>query len=366
MGELEAVIQLIRDTKHAHPAADKAHIERVVIDRFRPRRRRSLLIGDGYAMRFSQTAGAAFSNTVLSLSALRGVDTRPVVVCVVAPGSVRFLLANSSFLVRISHSSIHLRVDNVKGSFNGTDIATAHDGLTNEPRNFPTLFQLHSANSWEENLERLVEATAAIGARNSRFEPTQEQRATILAAPERAAALIASPSFGELVHELRTLVREQETGIMDAASIQNVNLRGNVVERIITGRASNHGLGDFQRDVDGAVLVMDIKSNVVGRASAPKSYNIDKMLRLAATEGSVFAFLIVRIDVQGHRVDCGLVPVLEDSVRAATRIQPLWSGRGSRGSTQLTRPLDQLLASARVPTIDIPQAQSFMRDLLVT
>jgi hypothetical protein len=38
----------------------------------------------------------------------------------VRPKDVEFLLANATFLKKISHSSHQLRIDNVKGSFSGT------------------------------------------------------------------------------------------------------------------------------------------------------------------------------------------------------------------------------------------------------
>src|SRR5204863_9655263 len=106
----------------------------------------------------------------------------PMVVCVVRPTSVRFLLANSTFITKVSHSSQRLRLDNVKRSFNGNDIMTSYEGLANQPKNFEELFAMHTAFTWADNLERLVEATTAIVARNVRSNPTPEQRAVILAA----------------------------------------------------------------------------------------------------------------------------------------------------------------------------------------
>ena len=69
-----------------------------------------------------------------------------------------------------------LRIDNVKGSFNGSDIVTDYEGTPNVPENFAELFALHSAFTWEENLERLVEATNEIVSRNNRFQPSDDQR----------------------------------------------------------------------------------------------------------------------------------------------------------------------------------------------
>src|SRR5262249_9625534 len=159
-------------------------------------------VGDGYAIRFSEARTGAFSNTVLSLSALQIHDARPFVVAVVRPYMLEFLLANSTFLKKISHSSHELRANNIKGSFNGTDILTEYEGIQNAPDNFEQLFALHSAFTWQENVERLVEATNAIAFRDSRFRPTNAQRTAILEAPQRAAAATRSPTYETIENEL--------------------------------------------------------------------------------------------------------------------------------------------------------------------
>ncbi len=364
MAELRDAIRFITETKARNPLADKAQIQQTYVERFAPLRTRSLFIGKGYSMRFSETQGASFSNTVLSLSALRDVDDRPVVVCVVSPMSVRFLLANSTFLNKISHSSHHLRLDNVKGSFNGTDILTNYAGIANSPENFEQLFAMHTAFTWTENLERLVEATTAIVARNQRFNPTAEQRAIILAAPERAATALSLPRFAEVEEELRRTVRQREAQILEVAAVENVNLRGNRIERLVTGGANQHDLGDLRRALEDGELRVDVKTKLADRASAPKAYNIDKMLTFLAQKGSVFAFLVIRVDTRTRTVIARLVPVLDKVLLAATAVQHHWAGRGSRGVTQLSGQFDAVLASRYTPTIDALRAKTFLLDLL--
>jgi len=61
----------------------------------------------------------------------------------VTPTENHILLANSTLLRKISHSSQQLRVDNIKGSFNGSDIFRELDGITNEPANVERLFDIH-------------------------------------------------------------------------------------------------------------------------------------------------------------------------------------------------------------------------------
>ncbi len=364
MNDLDEAVAFITAAKAANPAADKERIQAAFVARFNPQRKRSLFLGRGYSMRFSETQGASFSNTVLSLSALHEVDDHPMVVCVVSPSGVRFLLANSTFLRKISHSSHHLRVDNVKGSFNGTDILTDYEGVPNEPKNFERLWAMHAAFTWPENLERLVEATTAIVARNQRFAPTAGQRAIILAAPERAAVALSTARFAEVEGELRGIVRQREAAIVQAAAVDNVNLRGNRIERLVTGEVNAHELGDLRLDFDGSELVVDVKTKLSDRVSAPKAYNIDKMLVFLATEGSVFAFLVLGVDVSTGKVVARLVPVLDQVLLAATAIQHHWAGRGSRGVTQLSGRFDKVLASEYAPRVDVQQAKAFLADLL--
>jgi hypothetical protein len=364
MGERADAIRFITEVKLSNPRADKEKIQQAYVERFSPQRKRSLFVGQGYSMRFSEAEGLSFSNTVLSLSALRDVDDRPLVVCVVGPLSVRFLLANSTFLKKISHSSHRLRVDNVKGSFNGTDILANYEGVANQPENFERLFAMHMAFSWSENLERLVEATTAIVARNLRFDATPEQREIILAAPERAAAAVFSIRFSEVEEELGAIVRQREAEIVRVAAVENVNLRGNRIERLVTGGVNAHALGDLRRPFDGGELVVDVKTKLLDRISAPKAYNIDKMLAFLAKEGSVFAFLVLGVDVRAGTVVGRLVPVLDEVLLAATAVQHHWAGRGSRGVTQLSGQFDRVLATDYRPNIDVARAKAFMLELL--
>ena len=68
-------------------------------------------------------------------------------------------LANTSFLKKISHSSQQLRENNIRGSFNGSDIVRHFEGIANSPENFDRLFNIHAGVGFEGNLVRLVEAT---------------------------------------------------------------------------------------------------------------------------------------------------------------------------------------------------------------
>lgn len=366
MSALDDVIDFITQLKKAQPALDKSGVQTAFVQRFKPQKVRSLFLGDGYAIRFSEAAGAAFSNTVLGLHALQAVDDRPVVVCILRPATVEFVLANSTLLKKVSHSSIKLRVNNVRGSFNGTDILIDYDGLTNRPENFERLFAMHSAYEWAENLERLVEATNAIVGHDRRFRPTDVQRQTILTAPGRFVEALRSSEFQGVEKELRQMVDDRRVSILQAAAAAstNVNRRGNRIEQIVTGGANAHDLGDLVRDLADGRLVVDVKSKLLGGESAPKAYNVDKALSFLAEPGSVFAFFILRVDLQASVVAGRLVPVLEDVLRKATVVQHHWAGRASRGVTQLTGAFDRVLAPDFAIQIDVTEARVFLDRLL--
>lgn len=365
MRALHESIQFINDFKVANPEADKSAVQEAWVAWASPEKIRSVFVGDGFAIRFSEAKTGAFSNTVLSLSALAKHDMRPFVVAVVRSSTVDFLLANATFLKKVSHSSQQLRADNVKGSFNGTDILAAFEGTPNKPDHFDDLFALHSAFSWEENLERLVEATNEIVARNIRFQPSAEERALILGAPARFASAVCSPEYAEVEHDLAARMVAAKADILAAAQIDNVNIRGNAIEQLITGDGNAHELGDIVLPLgEGGELVVDVKTKLLDRASAPKAYNVDKVLRLLAQPGSVLAFFMIGVDTARGEVSGRLLTVLDDALRNSTVVQHHWAGRGSRGVTQLSGNFGQALSPGYQPSINVNQAQSFLSGLL--
>lgn len=183
-------------------------------------------------------------------------------------------------------------------------------------------------------------------------------------APTRAAAAIVEPQFIEAERELAELVVNEREAILRAAQIDNVNLRGNAIEQLLTGAANAHELGDVVRPLGNGRLVIDIKTKLLDRASAPKAYNVDKMLTFLAEPGSVFAFLMVGVDIQAGTVSARLLPVLESALLDATGVQHHWAGRTSRGVTQLSGQFGRASAPAYQPVVDIDKASAFLDRLL--
>ncbi len=364
--KIKETIDFINKFKSENPTADKSVIQKVWIKEASPQQvGRSVFVADGFAIRFSAPTKSSFSNTVLALSRLREHDRRPFLVAVIRPMSVDFFLANTTFLKKISHSSQQLRLDNVKGSFNGTDILTTFEGIPNIPECFDDLFALHSACTWEENLERLVESTNGIVARNNRFLPSDMELSFIQGAPARFSAAMLSQEYAAAEHDLISRMEAAKSDILAAALIDNVQIRGNTIEQLITGSDNTHELGDVLLPLGrGGELVIDVKTKLLDRASAPKAYNVDKFLRLLSQPGSVLAFFMIGVDTAQKEVHGRLLTVLDDVLRNSTVVQPHWAGRGSRGATQLSGNFGKVLSSDYHSSIDIKDAQFFLSRLI--
>jgi len=188
---LESLIQFIA----THNAInDKTKLAALVKEKFALTKDRAVFYNSEFAIRFSKANSTNFSNTVLGLSALQKYDDRLFIVCLVLPKENILLLANSTFLKKISHTSQALRVDNIRGSFNGSDIFRAFNDIANAPENFEELFAIHQALTFEENLVRLVEATNQIAPTGWKFAISKANRISILNAPSRAKKFSESGS----------------------------------------------------------------------------------------------------------------------------------------------------------------------------
>ena len=359
---LRDAIAFLQEFKRAHSTANKADIERGLVAWCSPKKKRSVFVAEGFALRLCEANTPSFSNVVLSLSTLQKYDGLPVVVCVVRPNRLEFRLANATFLRRISHSSHTLRVDNIRGSFLGHDIMDEYEGVQNVPEHFDELFATHSEFSWQENVARLVEATNAIVARSTRFDVTEGVLTRLIEAPGRAANALTMAAFQEVERQLSTVIERHRDDLLRAATLDNVNIRGNTIEQIITGEVNAHRLDDLTFGLAvNRQLIVDIKTKLLDRASAPKAYNIDKMLRLLAQPESVFAFFFIGLDAAQRTVHTRLVSIFDPVILRATRVQTHWAGRESRGVTQLTGDMARIFAPDYRPTVDIEGGQALLR-----
>lgn len=365
MNELTRVCQFIVRYCADHPGCQKDEIAAVTADKFGLKLVRKIYVGRDFAIRFSHASGSSFSNVVLSLSALKPFDDRPFVVCVARPSSVEFLLANTTFLKKISHSSHQLRVDNVRGSFLGHDILRRHGELENSYENFELLFASHRERTWEENLKRLVGATDEIVPTLARMEIGSAQERVILNAVDLAAQSSNEPEYRAIAERLKASVDARRAEILAAAAIDNVNLRGNRIEQIITEAGNFHRLDDLVFPLrDRSRVLVDIKTKVLSLQSNPKGFNIDKYLRSLSDGRTVISFFFVGLSPSTGVVRTGFASTLDKTVINATHVQFHWAGRNSRGVTQLTRDLSAVFDPGFQERVDAARARVFLQELM--
>lgn len=375
---LAALIELVRANDGIN---DKARLARVVTEAFGLTRDRSVYYCADYAIRFSASASRNFGNTVLSLSNLRKYDDRPFIVCLVTPERNFCLIANTTFLKKISHSSQELRANNIRGSFNGSDIMQEFEGIENSAENIQRLFAIHAEIGFEDNLPRLVEATNNISPSGVKFVVGDRARVNILAAPSRAIRFVASQDALTLKSELDAKVAKYKNEILLAALIENVNVRGRIIEYLIAGddeglrqrliaalKSGAHGLpafktdntlGDYQRQFEAFDTETDVKTKIMILNSNPKAYNLDKMLEFLAGDRSVFMFYFVGVD-PGRIVDTVLVSMFQRDLLEATILLRHWAGRNSRGVSQFEGKAINELIERPSTQIDEAKAQEFL------
>jgi hypothetical protein len=363
---------------------DKSKLTALVAAQFSLTQDRSVYYCDEFAIRFSSSQGENFGNTVLSLSNLQKVDDRPFIVCLVTPNRNRCYLANSTFLKKISHSSQELRENNIKGSFNGSDIMQEFEGIRNIPENFERLFDIHDGIGFDGNLVRLVEATTGISPTGKKFAVTEAARISILEAPARADSFVSSKEAVELKRDLDEKVNKFRSEILLAALIENVNVRGRIIEYLIAGEderlrqdlvtalkgksglpqfKTENNLGDYTRIFDEFHTETDVKTKIMILDSNPKAYNLDKILEFLSTPKSVFMFYFVGVDPD-KIVNTVLLSMFQTKLLKSTILLKHWAGRNSRGVTQFEGKTIGHLINSPEFDIDKQAAAAFIEKVL--
>lgn len=381
------VHQFIDDIANNAPTGDKDSVIKYASEKYSFTLDRKVYYCRYFAVRFSYSQSGAFSNTVLSLSALQKYDKIPFFVVLVRNSDSNIIyLANSTFLSKISHSSKELTAHNIKGSFNGSDIIKEYNGLKNSPENFDELFAFHEGLEWEDNLLRLVEASSAIKPRSKKFSVDDAALQNILDSVSRAQSFVQSENLQVLNDDLNERCNKCKDAILIASHIENVNLRGRLIEFLITAddslrnrisailrdreqllpEFSTHDeLGDYIRVFDNGKTYTDIKTKILYLDSAPKAYNVDKFLEKMAESDSSFFFFLIGMDEYGV-VNTALCSVYHSDLIDASVVQHHWAGRVTRGVVQLNgKALNQILKNKSfVNRIDSKKATEYLEKLL--
>ena len=379
----DAIQTLVKYIAGLDGIGDKEELAQKVQEHFSLTKDGSVYYGDSFAIRFCSAKKTPFGNTVLALSRLQKYDARPFLICIVTPDKNILHIANTTFLKKVSHSSHHLRCDNIRGSFNGSDIFYDYNEITNHPNAFEELFAIHENFSFEENLERLVEATNQITPRGSKFIPTGAETDNIYQSVERSISFVSSPAYQQLNEDLYERVRAVESEIAIASCIDNVNRRGRVIEYLITETTdlkqtlmdslrnnaplpdffTSDDLGDYERIFPNYHTKTDIKTKILFLSSNPKGFNIDKLLSFLAQPNTVYLIYILTIDSDRSMRSC-LCSVYDQTLLANTRVLYHWAGRNSRGVTQYNGEGLKEIVLSNDHKIDPVAAQEFLMQCL--
>jgi hypothetical protein len=363
---------------------NKAQLTELAVNQFNLTKDRSAYYCDSFAVRFSQSSSGGFSNTVLSLSKLQKYDNIPFLVCLVTDTDNKLYIANTTFLSKVSHSSQALTLFNIKGSFNGSDIIKDFEGVKNNRDNINKLYAIHSEIGFQGNLPRLVEATTNISPTGKRFEIGETEKENIERSVQRAIEFCTIPEFITLKNELDNKVKQYENEILIASHIENVNIRGRIIEYFIAGDDENlkaqlvsditeeynklpafkteNTLGDYVRVFDNHHTETDVKTKVVLLNSNPKAYNIDKFLEFHNRSNTIFFFYFIGIDAEKIFNNI-LISVFQKDLLKSTILLRHWTGRNSRGVTQFEGSTIHKLLETPSTEIDEKIAKEFIQKL---
>ena len=344
---------------------------------------------DFFAVVYCYSKNNSFSNVVLSLSKLEKYDHIPCFVVLVKKDLDNVIyLINSTFLDKVSHSSKDLRIDNIRGSLLGSNIRKEirEIGKRNIPDDFDDLFSYHQGFTWADNLERLVESTNNIKPNKVKTELNESELLNLYNSPLRAIKFVDSNDYRTLLDDLRGRCEEVKDAILVASRIDNVNIRGRLIEVLITSNPeerrqllhnlsqvehllptydTKNDLGDYVRRFSDSDSYTDIKTKVLYLDSNPKAYNIDKFLKCMGMDKSVFMFFFVGINEKGI-VNTVLCSVYHNKLQKTTLLQHHWAGKGTRGAAQFNgKIINELLTEKSFKNIiNEEESKLFLKGLL--
>ncbi|MBQ6079689.1 MAG: hypothetical protein IJK93_05350 [Muribaculaceae bacterium] len=212
------------------------------------------------------------------------------------------------------------------------------------------------------------------------------EQENLFRAPQRAINFVQSEDYNTLLDDLRNRCKEVKDAILVASHIDNVNIRGRLIEVLITSNQqerdhllrnlgevehllptydTKNDLGDYVRCFKNSNSYTDIKTKVLYLDSNPKAYNVDKFLKCMGKDKSVFMFFFVGIDKTGI-VNTVLASVFHNKLQKTTLLQHHWAGKGTRGAAQFNgNTINELLKEDPfVNIIDEKESKQFLKKLL--
>lgn len=377
--------ELINFVSNNQSITDKVVFTNKLIDTFSLNIDRKILYCDSFAVRVSYSKTETVSNTILALRKIKAYDNIPIFVIVISPTGHKIVLANSTCIKKVSHSSHGLTNTNIVGSINFCDISTNIDGIANVSENFETLFNMHKQIGFNTNLARLVDVTSNISGYSHEFVVNGANKKVILDSIKRAVNFVNSEDYITLKNELNNKAYEMKEYITIASKIDNVNLRGRIIEYLIVCEDnevkqniinclvnskplsddvfSDHKLGDYKKNFKNYNIEIDIKTKILSKSSNPKGYNIDKLLKFLSQDKSVYMIYLIGIEPDSKEIIVKLCSMFDKNLDG--RIYDHWAGRNSRGEFQFDGTnLENALLSLNNNIIDMDYAKIFLQRLI--
>jgi hypothetical protein len=185
--------------------------------------------------------------------------------------------------------------------------------------------------------------------------------------------------------ELDEKVADNKHSILLASLIENVNVRGRVIEYLIAGEndalreeitraliEKQHGLprfttddslGDYTKEFESYYTETDIKTKIMILDSNPKAYNIDKMLEFLSNSASIFLFYFIGINPY-EIFNTTLTSMFETRLISGTLLLKHWAGLNSRGVTQFEGKSIVDILNKPSNIIDIKQSNNLLQRMI--
>ena len=197
---------------------------------------------------------------------------------------------------------------------------------------------------------------------------------------------MTSQEYLTLKDDLNNKVKRVEKAILAASRIDNVNLRGRIIEYLIEGPEDDtkvnvinnlinghplpddvqtvNTLGDYKRAFEKYTIETDIKTKIMlAKTSNPKGYNIDKLLRFLSQDKSVYMIYLIGINPETEEIKLKLCSMFDKNLNG--RIYDHWAGRNSRGEFQFDGTnLENALTTNDNTLIDKNYAIEFLQKLI--
>lgn len=329
-------------------------ISDIVKNKFNMDDNKNILVSDCFYVKFCFSNNNTKSNTVLSLSKLKKFDDKPFIILFVTPNNMDVILANSTFIDKLSHSSKNLRLDNIVGSFNYSNIIKKYNTIDNISDNFEILFNIHSNYTFEENLKRIILNTNNIKSQKVKYEPTtQHELNNIKDSVKRALMFNYSKPYYEVLELLNKNVKENKEHILKAFNnIKNTNIKNNVIEFLVHPKSNttkinlisalnnntqiphiylDHGFSDCNFYFGNYNIKVDIKIKDLNLLGNPKGYNIDEFNRFLSKDNTIY--LLFFIAFNGNEILTQLCSPFDISLNN-TKVTYHWCGKERSGTAQ--------------------------------